>query len=96
MFNKLKQFKDIRDKAKDMQSQLAQETAEGQAAWGKIKIIINGNQEILSVSIDPELLSDAKKLEELLKEGINDAIKKIQRIIAMKMQQMGGLAGLGL
>ena len=60
MFNKLKQFKDLRDQAKQMKDALAQEEAEGSAEWGKVKIKINGNQEVLSVNIDPELLTADK------------------------------------
>jgi nucleoid-associated protein EbfC len=96
MFNKIKHLKDLRNQAKNMQTQLATEFAEGTAAWGKVKIVINGNQEVTSIAIDPELLTDKEKLQDALKEAFNDAVKKIQRVIAMKMQQMGGLAGLGL
>lgn len=96
MFNKLKQIKELREQAKNLQAQLATETAIGEAAWGKVKITINGNQQILSVEIDQELLSNKEKVQEAIKDATNDAIKKIQRIMAMKMQQMGGLSGLGL
>ncbi|OGF31967.1 nucleoid-associated protein, YbaB/EbfC family [Candidatus Falkowbacteria bacterium RIFOXYD2_FULL_35_9] len=89
MFNKLKNFKELRDQAKQLQSQLSTETAEGSGAWGKVKVIMNGNQEVQSVIIEPEMLADKEKLEGALKEAINDAIKKIQRIMAMKMQQGG-------
>ncbi|MFC1687949.1 YbaB/EbfC family nucleoid-associated protein, partial [Patescibacteria group bacterium] len=62
-------------------------------------VVIDGNQEILSIEIDPELLNpeQKEKLEKGIKEAVNDAMKKIQRTIAMKMQQMGGfnLPGMG-
>ena len=91
MFSKLKQFKDLRDQAKQMQNVLAQESVEGSADWGKVKIKINGNQEILSVEIDPELLAadNKEKLESAIKEATNDAIKKVQRIMAEKMRSSG-------
>ena len=91
MFNKLKQFKDLRDQAKQMQNVLAQESAEGQADWGKVKVKINGNQEIIDIQIDPELLTadNKDKLQNAIKDATNDAIKKVQRIMAEKMQQSG-------
>jgi len=91
MFSKLKQFKDLRDQAKQMQNILAQESVEGTALWGKVKVKINGNQEVLSVEIDPELLSanNKEKLESAIKEATNDAIKKVQRIMAEKMRSSG-------
>jgi len=74
-----------------MQNMLAQESAEGSADWGKVKIKINGNQEILEVQIDPELLSadNKEKLQAAIKEATNDAIKKVQRIMADKMKSSG-------
>jgi DNA-binding YbaB/EbfC family protein len=95
MFEKLKYMKDLRSQAKQMQNVLAEETAEGSAAWGKVKIVMNGNQEVLSVTIDPELMNpeNKDKLESALKEATNEAIKKIQRIMAEKMRSMGGLGG---
>ena len=91
MFSKLKQFKDLRNQAKQMQGMLALESAEGQAAWGKVKVKINGNQEVLEINIDPELLSidNKTKLEEAIKEATNDAIKKVQRIMAEKVKNSG-------
>ncbi len=91
MFNKLKQFKDLRDQAKQIKDVLGQESAQGEADWGKVKIKINGNQEILNVEIDPELLTaeNKEKLESAIKEATNDALKKVQRIMAQKMQESG-------
>lgn len=96
MFNKLKQFKDLRDQAKKMQDILSKESAEGSAAWGKVKITMNGNMEITKVEIDNEILANKEKLEEAIKDAHKDVMKRVQRIMAEKMQGMGGLAGLGL
>ncbi|HBP00144.1 MAG: hypothetical protein UU48_C0014G0018 [Candidatus Uhrbacteria bacterium GW2011_GWF2_41_16] len=94
MFNKIKAIKDLRDQAKKMQHGLAEISAEGSAAWGKIKIVIDGNQQVLSVEIDQELLTDKTKLQDGLKEAFNDAIKNIQRKMAIKMKDMGGFEAL--
>ena len=74
-----------------MQNVLAQESAEGSALWSKVKIKINGNQEVLNVEIDSELLSvnNKEKLQSAIKEATNDAIKKVQQIMADKMRSSG-------
>ncbi|MFH0856530.1 MAG: YbaB/EbfC family nucleoid-associated protein [bacterium] len=98
MFEKLKQFKDLRDQAKQMQNTLAKETAEGSAAWGKVKITMNGNMEITKLEIDDELMSDKEKLTDAIKDAHKDVMKNVQKIMAKKMQEMGGLGnfpGLG-
>lgn len=91
MFSKLKQIKDLRDQAKDLQGKLSQETVEGTAAWGKVKIKMNGNQEVLSVSIEPELLSPSKKtdVENAVKEAVGEANKKAQKVMAEKVRAGG-------
>jgi len=86
--SKLKQFKDLRKAAKEMQSTLSEETAMGEGAGGKVSLVMDGNQSVLSAEVDPELLTpDAKsKLEGGIKDAVNDAVKKIQKLMAKKMQ----------
>ncbi len=91
MFSKLNQIKDLRDQAKKIQESLKDVKVEGSAAWGKIKVSMNGNQEVTSVSIDPELLADKAKLETAMKEAYNDTVKKAQRAMAEAMKKTGGL-----
>jgi DNA-binding YbaB/EbfC family protein len=91
MFTKLKQFKDLREKAKTLQSALANEKADGSAGWGKVKITFDGNQHATSVTIDPSLLSNQPALEKHIKDAINDGMANIQKILANKMKDMGGL-----
>lgn len=93
MFNKLKQFKDMRTQAKDLQGKLAQESATGTAAFGKVSITMDGNLTITNLVIDDELLTPDKKekLQSALKDAHADVMKKVQRIMAMKMKEMGGL-----
>ena len=93
MFEKLKQFKDLRDKAKVLQETLATVKVEGTAAWGKVKVEMDGNQNVLGVSIDDSLLSvgEKAKLQDGIKEAFGDALKKMQKQVYEKMQAMGGL-----
>ena len=93
MFSKLKQIKDLRGQAKTIQTALSSESSEGSAAWGKVKVNMNGNLEVMSYTIDPSMLvaEEKTKLEAALKEATNDVIKKMQKVMAEKIQKMGGL-----
>jgi len=87
-FNQIKQMKQL-------QAQMAQESTQGSAGHGKVTVTINGVQEILDVQIDESLLSDKEKLQDLVKDAVNDAVKKIQRQMATKMRgQMGDFPGM--
>lgn len=93
MFNKLKQFKDIRDQAKEMQNVLSQESVTVKTAGGKIVLTMNGNLEMTGLAIDESLLSPGMqtKVQDGVKEAHKDALKKMQRVMATKMKEMGGL-----
>jgi len=91
MFNKLKQLKDLRDQAKQMQNALAGEKIVIDKKG--VKIEMNGNMEISSISFSEEV--SREKLPEIFKENTNDAIKQTQRLMAKKMQELGGFPGLG-
>lgn len=92
MFNKLKHIKELKKQGKHMQNELATVVGEGSAAWGKVKILVNGNRDLVGVTIDEAMLSDKTKLEDAIKEAWKDATgMKFQMKLAKKMQDMGGL-----
>lgn len=92
MLNKLKQIKDLRDQAKQMQSALADEVVTVTAAGNKVSMTMNGNLEITGLVIDDELMDTSKKekLQEAIKDAHKEAQKKMQKIMMMKMKDMGG------
>ncbi|MEI6288128.1 MAG: YbaB/EbfC family nucleoid-associated protein [bacterium] len=89
MFSKLKQIQELKTQANQIKKALAEESVEGQGGWGKVKITMDGNQEVKKVIIDPELLNNKEKLESAVAEAVNDSIKKVQRVMATKMSSMG-------
>lgn len=91
MFSKLKQFKDLREQGKKMQNLLGNESVTVDKAGGKVVLTLNGNLEMSGLAIDNDLLNPDRKseLEKAIKEAHTDALKKMQRTIAMKMQESG-------
>ena len=83
MFEQLKQLKKIQE----IQAALKNEkvTCERQG----ITVIINGKLEVEEVKLNPAL--SAFDQEKALKDCFNDAMGKVQMIVARKMQSMGGL-----
>lgn len=90
MFNKLKQFKDLRSQAKQMQNALAVESTTLEK--NGVRLTMNGNLEITELVINENLHKES--LERIIKDLTNEAVKKTQRIMAEKMRAMGGLPGL--
>jgi DNA-binding protein YbaB len=87
MFNKLKQFKDLRSQAKMMQNMLANETVT--VSRGGITAIVNGNMQLVNLTINENLAKDS--LEGMIVECVNEALKKAQYMMAGKVKEMGGL-----
>ena len=89
MFNKLKQVKDLRHQAKTLQNTLAQEKISVEKHG--VTLAFNGNLEVTEIHI-----ADSAKdnLENNLKSAFNDGIKQVQKVMAKKMQDMGGLPDL--
>lgn len=90
MFNKLKQFKDLRDQAKVMQKALAQEIFKEEK--NGVSVTLNGNMEVIEVNLNEHINQSAT--QEALKHCFNEAVKKAQRTMAKKLQDMGGMDGL--
>ncbi len=90
MFSKLKQYKDLRSQAKTLQNMLAGETITVEK--NGITVTMNGNMEIISLSLPADKAGE--KLAADIVPAVNEAIKKTQRLMAEKMQSMGGLPGL--
>lgn len=82
LFSKLNQIKDLREQAKSMQSVLSQQIVETENHGIKIKM--DGNQNVLSINI-PDNMSKSD-LEKYIPETFNDAVKKLQKIMAEKMK----------
>ncbi len=92
MFEKLKQIKDLRTQAKSMQNALSGESATVEK--NGVTVTMNGNLEITNLTISENLVG--LQAANTTREAINEVIKKVQKIIAQKMQDMGGLKNFGL
>ena len=88
MFNKLKQFKDMRDQGKAMKAMLDEIIVVGGGASNAVMITMNGSHEVLGVQVQEG--ADKATLERGIKEAIGDANKKLQQELIKQMQANGG------
>jgi hypothetical protein len=79
-----------------VQKQAAQTKAEGTAGGGAVTVVINGLKQVLSLKIDPEVVSkeDTEILQDMIVAAFVDAHKKVDE--DMKKQMGGLLGGMGL
>jgi DNA-binding YbaB/EbfC family protein len=90
--NMLRQAQQLQAKLIKAQQELAETTTEVSTGGGAIKIVIDGKQQIRSVTISPEVLSsgDVEMLQDLIMTGVNEAINKSQE---MASERLGKLTG---
>jgi DNA-binding YbaB/EbfC family protein len=78
-----------------LQKQMAELRVEGGAGGGMVTVTVNGGKQLLSLKIDPEVVSkdDVEMLQDLIVAAINDAHRKADE--EMK-KQMGGMLPPGM
>ena len=96
----LKQAKEVQQRMREMQDELANEHIESISGGGMIKVIVNGQQEVIKIEISPEALeAGAEMLSDMVLVTITDAMKKSRELAQAKIGQIPGgmnLPGLGL
>ena len=88
----------LMQQAQAMQEQLEKKTQEinetdfeGTASNGLVKVVINGENKVQSVSIDPQILNpeDKEMIEDLIMIAVNNAVEKADEA---KMNTFGAMA----
>jgi nucleoid-associated protein EbfC len=77
-----------------LQRQMAEMRVDAAAGGGMVKVTVNGNKQLLHVTIDPDALSkdDLEMLQDMIVAAVNDAHRKVDEALATQMQgMMGGL-----
>ena len=84
--------------AQQMQEKLHEEIAqikvEATAGGGMVTVQMDGQKNLLSVKIDPEVAGDVEMLQDMIVAASNEATKKVDDAIKGKMGGM--LGGMGL
>jgi DNA-binding protein YbaB len=91
LFGKLKQIKDLRAQAKKYQGAIGGELAT--AEHDGVSVTVNGSFELTNVVISRDL--PREQLAKAMAKAGTEAIKRMQKTVAQKIQAMGGLGKLG-
>lgn len=75
-----------------MQEQLGEKTVQSSSGGGAVQAEVNGHKELLSLQIDPEVLSEENRemLEDLILAAVNEALKQVDEMINSEMQKVTG------
>lgn len=88
----MKQVKKMQSQMSEVQEELAEKKVEATAGGGVVKVIANGKQEIVDITIEPDAVDpeDVEMLEDLILAATNEAMRKVQD---MASEEMGKVTG---
>ena len=102
MFGKIQE---MQSKMQEAQEGLSDVIVEAEAGGGMVKVKANGNKQIVSITMDDDVVDPADKemLEDLIVAGVNKALEKAEAASKDKMQEMyknmmpgGGIPGMDM
>jgi nucleoid-associated protein EbfC len=85
----MKQAQQMQDQ---MQRQMSSINVEGSAGGGMVKATMSGNKELLSITIDKQVIDpdDVEMLQDLVKAAVNEAARKVDEEMQSSMGAMTG------
>ena len=88
----IKQALELRSKLEKAQKELAKMTVESQSGNGAVKVTASGKQQILSITISPEVIDPAKsdQLEKLVLKAVTDALDKSKKLAEKHLGKLTG------
>ena len=88
----MKQAQQMQAKMGQVQEELKNETVESSAGGGMVKVLITGDLEIRSITIDPAAVDpdDVEMLQDMVAAAVNEAIRSAQELAAQKMSAVTG------
>ena len=88
----MKQAKMMQEKMAETQEELKKMEFEASAGGGAVKVRVNGDQEILEVKLNTEMIDarDLEMVEDMVMVAVNDAIKQSKDEAKNKMAGLTG------
>jgi len=92
MANIMKQAQALQEQMAKIQEQASSKTVEGTAGGGMVTVRINGGMEMVSVRIDPEILTsgDGDMIQDLIVAATNEGLRKARDMMAEEMKGVTG------
>ena len=88
----MQQIRQLQEEMARTQEDLGDETVEVSVGGGVLQMVMTGNQRLLSVKIEPDILNadDVDMLQDLVVAAVNEAIERSQQLAS---DRMGSLTG---
>jgi DNA-binding YbaB/EbfC family protein len=88
----MKQAQQMQKRMLEIREELANRTVEATVGGGMVTAVVNGQQEVVSLRITPEVVDpeDTEMLEDLVVAAINEALQQSQEMMSAEMSKLTG------
>lgn len=92
MNNMMKQVQKMQKKMAEVQKELEEKEVEASAGGGAINVKVNGKKEVLSISIDKDVVDpdDVEMLQDLVLAAVNEALRNAEEMMTNEMAKITG------
>lgn len=92
MANLMKQAQQMQARMAKMQEEVGKRQIEATAGGGMVKVVANGKQEILSITLEPAVVDpdDIEMLQDLVLAAVNQALREAQAMMTDEMSKLTG------
>jgi len=91
--NMMKQAQAVQQNMQKVQAEIALLEVVGESGGGMVKVTMTGQHNVKRVQLEPAVVTeDREMLEDLIVAATNDAVKKVEAAVQVKMSSvMGGM-----
>ena len=92
MGNLMKQAQQFQNKMAKLQEELGKKTIEATSGGGMVTVVVNGQQELVSIKIDQEVVDpeDVEMLQDLVLAAVNDGMARAKKMVNDEMGKLTG------
>ncbi|WP_196594557.1 YbaB/EbfC family nucleoid-associated protein [Pectinatus sottacetonis] len=90
MAGMMKKVQKLQQEMAQMQNELKKKTVDVSSGGGVVKVIMNGEKQVVSLTIDPSAVDpeDVEMLQDLISAAINEAVKKVDEMMSSEMGKL--------
>jgi len=90
--NIMKQAQQMQARLAEVQKEMGGRTCEASAGGGMVTALVTGNQDLLSIHIDPAVVDpeDVEMLQDLIVAAVNEGYRRSKKMVADEMGKLTG------
>jgi len=88
----MKQAQDMQKKMEAIKEELAQKEIKVSSGGGMVELVINGQQEVKEIHIEPDIIDaeDKEMLEDLILAAVNEGVRQSKEMVNEEMSKLTG------